>query len=268
MKKQGTERLDKILVRLGLAETRSRGQRLISEGKVKVNGRIIRKASFPVVEHDHIEITQKLRYVARSGYKLEHALDTFVLDVKDKICIDIGASTGGFTQCLLEHGARRVYAVDVGTGQLHSSLMANPRIINLERTDARKINSVIVPDKINIFVADLSFISSIKVLPHILPLLENSAQGVLLIKPQFELTPNEVKGGIVSSALLHRKAIGNVVTGLNSHGLSIVDLTYSPIKGGSGNIEFLALLSVKNTYIINREKIKEVVDLAHKILKR
>ncbi len=258
-------RLDKELVNRGLVESRTKGQSLIASGKVRVNGHIVTKPSYAVGPDDSIEVTDRLPYVARSGQKLEHALVTFGLDVKDKTCLDIGSSTGGFTDCLLQHGAKRVYAVDVGTAQLHPRIASDPRVINLENTDARNLTYELIPEEIEMFVADLSFISSVKVLPYMVDFLVKDARGVLLIKPQFELTRSEVKNGIITSAQLHAKAILNVWQGLAQHRIFIHDLTFSPIKGGSGNIEFLALLTLE-PFSIDRQKIQRVVEKAHKIL--
>ncbi len=261
------ERLDKEIVNRGLIETRTKAKHLIINSKVKVNGKIITKPGYNVTPDDVIEILEKNKFVARSGYKLEKAIKDFSINLSGKVCLDIGASTGGFTECMLVYGASKVYAVDVGTSQLHPAIAQDQRVISLEKTDARSLTKEIIPDTIDFFAADLSFISSTKVLPRVKTLLKNSATGVLLIKPQFELSPQEVKRGIVKSPPLHIKAISTVLTELASNGLYCTDLTFSPIKGGSGNIEFLAYLTLNNeAETISAESIKKVVNLAHKIL--
>ncbi len=261
------ERLDKEIVNRGLIETRTKAKYLIINSKIRVNGKIITKPGYHVGPDDVIEILEKDKFVARSGHKLEKAIKEFSINLSGKVCLDIGASTGGFTECMLIYGARKVYAVDVGTDQLHPSLTQDERVINMEKTDARNLTKEIIPDAIDFFVADLSFISATKVLPAIKDLLNPEATGVLLIKPQFELSPQEVKRGIVKSPLLHIKAISAVLTDLEQDGFYCTDLTFSPIKGGSGNIEFLAHLTLKpETGTIPVETIKKVVNMAHKIL--
>ncbi len=260
------ERLDKFLVKTNLIESREKASELIKSGKVKVNGKIIKKPSFKVSEKDNIHILQKFPYVSRAGFKLERALNLFKLNVKDKICLDVGASTGGFTDCLLQNGAKKVYAVDVGTNQLHQSLRKNPKVISYEKTDARKLSKKHIPEKIDILVSDVSFISILKIMPHIKKFLKEDFEGVILIKPQFELSKEEVKKGIVKNKALHIKAVKNITEGLKELDIFIVDLNYSYPFGTDGNIEFLAHIKYGDEPVCE-DKILNIVELAHKKFK-
>ena len=234
------DRLDKMLVHLGLMRSRSQAADFIKRGLVKVNNKKITKPSFKVSDNEDIIILGQKNFVSRAAEKLLAALNAFDIEVKDKICLDIGASTGGFTQVLLLHGAKKVYAVDVGTNQLDESLKADSRVISLEQTDARNLTETLIPDKIDIFVSDVSFISITKILPKIAHLLKSDAHGVILIKPQFELSPELVKNGIVKDEKLHNLAINNVKKSLQQNGFSLLKIIPSPITGNKGNKEFLA----------------------------
>lgn len=257
------ERLDKFLQKNKLTESREKALELIKAGFVEVNGKIIKKPSFKVSNEDKILLKKKFPYVSRAGLKLERAINSFKLDVKDKVCLDIGASTGGFTDCLLKHGAKKVYAVDVGKDQLHKSLKENPMVISYEKLDARNITDKHIPEKVDILVSDVSFISILKIIPHIKKFLKEDFEGVILIKPQFELSPKEVKNGIVKDKSLHIKAIENILSSLNKEGIVVKDLDYSYPFGTDGNIEFLAFISYQNNSI-DQEKIYEIVEKAHK----
>ncbi len=259
------ERLDKLLFEKGLAESREKAQRLIMSGVVYVNDQKIDKAGTKVKEDSKIFIKQKMPYVSRGGFKLEKGLKVFKPDVKDKVCIDIGSSTGGFTDCLLQHGAKKVYAVDVGTNQLHEKLRNNPKVISLEKTNARYLTQKEIPEKIDIFVSDVSFISITKILPNLCNLLKEEAQGIILIKPQFELSKEEVKGGVVKEPELHKKAIKKVLQALENSCYEILDLDFSETWGPEGNIEFLCYLRKKENSKkpFDYRKINEVVEKAH-----
>ncbi len=260
-------RLDQKIFELKLTGSRSRAKDLIVQGKVRVNGKIITKPAFKVSPGDKIELATGQVFVSRAAEKLLKALDIFKISPKDKICLDIGSSTGGFTQVLLLNGARKIYAVDVGTNQMHPKLRNNPKIILLENTDARNLNKDLIPEPIEFFVSDVSFISITKILPHITDLLSPNAHGIILIKPQFELTPQQVKKGIVKSKDLHIKAIENVLAKLSQHGFSGENLWFSPIKGGDGNIEFLAHIIYNNGVgKITTQQIAQTVEMAHQKL--
>ncbi len=262
------ERIDKLLVDKGFVESREKAQRLIMSGAVFVNGQRIDKPGTKVKTDAKIYIKEKERYVSRGGYKLEKGIKVFNPDIKGKICIDIGSSTGGFTDCLLQHGAKKVYAVDVGTHQLHEKLRKDPRVVLLEKTNARYLTKKEIPESIQFFVSDVSFISILKILPNICDLIENGAEGIILIKPQFELSKKEVKGGVVKDPDLHQKAIKKVIQGLEESCYCVKDITFSETWGPEGNIEFLAYLIKKDDNSqckgkISDEKIKKVVETAH-----
>ncbi len=263
------ERLDKLLVDKGLVESREIAQRLIMSGVVFVDNQKVTKAGTKVKVDSHIYIKEKPKYVSRGGYKLEKGLKVFSPDIKDKICLDIGASTGGFTDCLLQHGAKKVYAVDVGTNQLHEKLRKDPRVISLEKTNARYLSEREIPEKIDFIVSDVSFISVLKILPVLCDLLKDGAEGIVLIKPQFELSKEKVKGGVVKDKKLHFEAIKKVINGLEESCYSVLDIDFSETWGPEGNIEFLAYIKKeKNKSSINDEKIKEVIEKAHEKFKQ
>ena len=261
------ERLDKLLVERGLVESREKAQRLIMSGVVYVNNQKIDKAGTKIPIDANIHIKAKEKYVSRGGYKLERALKVFNYNPKDKICLDIGASTGGFTDCLLQNGAKKVYAVDVGKNQLHEKLKNDDRVISLEKTNARYLTEKEIPEKVNCFVSDVSFISITKILPNICDLIEDGALGIILIKPQFELSKKEVKDGVVKDKELHFKAIRNTIDKLEESCYCVKDLNYSTTWGPEGNIEFLALVEKNNKPDckgkIFDDLIKKVVDEAH-----
>ena len=265
------ERLDKLLVEKGLVESREKAQRLIMAGVVFVNNQKVDKPGTKVKTDANIYIKEKEKYVSRGGYKLERGINVFKPDIKDKICLDIGASTGGFTDCLLQHGAKKVYAVDVGTNQLHEKLKNSPAVISLEKTNARYLTEKEIPEKIDFVVSDVSFISILKILPNICELLKDRAEGIILIKPQFELSKNEVKGGVVKDEKLHQKAIRKVIDGLEKSCYCVKDLDFSETWGPEGNIEFLAFIEKGNDCKkgqISEEKIKQVVQQAHEKFKQ
>lgn len=235
------ERLDKLLHERGLTESREQAKRLILAGLVLVNEQKIDKAGTPVPVDAVIRfLRQEHPYVGRGGLKLEKALHEFSINPSGKVAIDIGASTGGFTDCLLQHGAARVYAVDVGYGQLAWKLVTDPRVINRERTNIRHITPDDFPEKMDIAVMDLSFISLTKILEPVIPLLKPGADIVVLIKPQFEVGKGEVgKGGIVKSSEKHQNVIAQISAYAEQLGLSVQGVIESPIKGAKGNVEFL-----------------------------
>jgi len=234
-------RLDELLVARGLAENRSQAQRLILAGEVSVGDRVLDKAGQLVPEDSEVRLAAPLRYVSRGGLKLEHALQAFSVDPTGHICADVGASTGGFTDCLLQHGALRVYAIDVGYGQLAWSLRQDPRVVSIERVNIRHLADL--PETVELAVVDVSFIGLGLVLPRIASLLAPGGSVIALIKPQFEVGKGQVgKGGVVREPRLHRYAIEKVLGESISLGLAVTGVTRSPITGPAGNVEFFARL--------------------------
>ncbi|WP_129407917.1 TlyA family RNA methyltransferase [Marinitoga lauensis] len=231
-------RLDIFLVKNNYVESREKAQRLIKEKKVKVNDVFVTKPSRKIKETDKIEITENEKYVSRAAYKLLKAIKEFNINIKDKICMDIGSSTGGFTQVLLEYGAKKVYAIDSGTNQLHENLRNNPKIIVMENTNARYLKKEDF-DKIEVFTCDVSFISVTKLIESIKNITSPFAQGIILIKPQFELEPSKLVKGVVKKEAYRKEAIEKVKKVFEKNNFKILGLTESPIKGKEGNIEFL-----------------------------
>ena len=240
-------RLDKALVQQGFAPTRSRAQAMIGDGIVRVNNQTTVKANQSITPCDTITLSQDDHpWVSRAGLKLAHALDGFGVSIDGTICLDVGASTGGFTQVLLHHNARHIYAVDVGTNQLHPTLTNHPRITNLQRTDARHLTRDLIPNPPDRVVCDASFISLQNVLPPALSLARDGAILVALIKPQFQLTKQSVgRGGIVKDTTLHQQACDHVKIFLKQQNWTVNTIIPSPITGSDGNREFLCY-SVKN----------------------
>ena len=235
-------RLDILIFEKGLAETRSKAQALVMAGSVLVNGKKITKAGTQVSTEDIIEIEKQNPYVSRGGLKLESVLNLFELDFNDKICIDIGASTGGFTDCMLQHGAKKVYAVDVGTAQLHYKLRNDARVVNIENVNFRYFDKSLLKDDIDIITIDVSFISLDKILPLASEIIKNTGFIVAMIKPQFELEPNEIKKGVVKDEKLRQKAIDKIENFALNLGLEIIKEQDSGIKGPKGNLEHFILL--------------------------
>ncbi len=223
-------------------ESRSQAVDLIDSGCVLVSGSLATKPARLVAPHESIFIERsERRYVSRGGLKLEAALRTFQIDPSGRICLDVGASTGGFTDCLLQHGAARVYAVDVGRCQLHERLRKDPRVVSLEKTDARSLSREAIPEECEIVTVDVSFISAAKVIEKLLPLSTGEAAFIVLIKPQFEAGKSEVpKGGVIRDPAVHRKALEDFTAALGRMGLRRVGLCVSPIRGASGNVEYLS----------------------------
>lgn len=239
------ERIDKLLIERGLAESRTKGQALVMAGVVLVNERRVEKSSEMFSPDDVIRIkgeTAESKYVGRGGLKLEAALTSFDIDPTGFNCIDVGASTGGFTDCLLQHGASRVTAIDVGTNQLVWSLRTDPRIEVRENVNARNLKPDDFETPFDLAVMDVSFISVTKILPAIFPLLTVNGRIVVLIKPQFEVGRGEVgKGGIVRESEKHERVVAEVNSFAESIGLTVMGVIDSPILGAEGNKEFLAL---------------------------
>ncbi len=232
-------RVDQLLVERGLAESRERAQALVMAGYVRANGQRVNKAGATVPNDIQLELTDRLRYVGRGGLKLEAALEHFGMDVNGKVCLDVGSSTGGFTDCLLQHGAAKVYAFDSGTGQLDWKLRNDSRVIVREGTNARYLQPADVPEPIDIAVFDVSFISVTLILPVLPPLLRLTAKLVILIKPQFEVGRAQVgKGGIVRDPALHAEVCVRIKAAVEALGFG-AEIIESPILGAEGNREFL-----------------------------
>lgn len=236
-------RADEAIFQLGLAETRSRAKTLIMMGKVYCDGKKIDKAGDLVAIEQHFEIKEALPYVSRGGIKLEAAIKEFGISLNNKICADIGASTGGFTDCMLKFGARKVYAIDVGYGVLDERLRKDERVVNIERTNIRYLDNKLITDEIDFISIDVSFISLTLVLPKAFEILKQNGEIVALIKPQFELTPKDVgKGGIVRDETKHNKAVEKILDFVKTLNLKVGGNVPSPILGQKGNKEFLIFL--------------------------
>lgn len=263
------QRLDILLVEKGLASSREKAKAYIMAGLVFVNGQKIDKAGSMVPEAANITLTgDSIGYVSRGGLKLEKALKFFKIDLSGKVVADIGASTGGFTDCALKNGAERVYAIDVGYGQLAWSLRTDSRVINMERTNIRGVTPKDIGELMDFASIDVAFISLDKVLPVVKTLLKNEGLVVALIKPQFEAGREKVgRKGVVKDAGVHIEVIVKIVDTSRTLGFTPVGLTYSPIKGPEGNIEYLLyLINCKAEETINSQVIDEVVAEAHGLL--
>ena len=260
------ERLDVLLVKRGLMNSRQQAKAVIMAGEVFVNGEREDKAGTTFDEKVDIVVkSNKQKYVSRGGFKLEKAIDCWPIDLNDKICMDIGSSTGGFTDCMLQNGARKVYAVDVGTNQLAWSLRNNEKVVSMEKTNIRYLTSDQVNDKIQFASVDVSFISLSKILLPARELLEEGAQMVCLIKPQFEAGREKVgKKGVVRDKKVHIEVIEQVMLFAYNNKFDILDINYSPIKGPEGNIEYLIYIqkkSEKQESSYNWEDLKTIKDM-------
>jgi 23S rRNA (cytidine1920-2'-O)/16S rRNA (cytidine1409-2'-O)-methyltransferase len=237
-------RVDQLLVARGLCASREQAQRAIMAGRVTVGGRMAQKPGLQVPEDADVKLQGGERYVGRGGIKLEAALDHFQISAKGKICLDIGASTGGFTDCLLQRGAQRVYAIDVGRGQLDWRLRNDPRVVVREGVNARYLTVENIGELVQICVADVSFISLALILPAAFALLAEAADMIVLIKPQFELSPAKVgRGGVVRDPALRMEAVEKIRRFVAEQGRGWLGVIESPLPGREGNIEFLAHLS-------------------------
>ncbi|CAN5668202.1 TlyA family rRNA (cytidine-2'-O)-methyltransferase [soil metagenome] len=235
-------RLDVELVERGLAESRNKAQALVMAGDVLVDGAVAVRSSQVVGPDAEVTLRARPQFVSRGGEKLRHALDVFDIDVNDRVCADFGASTGGFTDCLLQAGATRVYAVDVGYGQLDYRLRQDNRVLVMERTNARYLDSFSEP--VSLVVIDVSFISLNLILPVARSVLDEGGECVALVKPQFEAGRNQIgKGGVVKDAAVHEQVLSDVCDYAVSANFQLSGLTASPLKGPAGNVEFLMHLA-------------------------
>ena len=240
----GKERLDKLLVEKGMVQSRERARALIMEGRVTVDGQILEKPGTLVKMDAHLQIQgEDHPYVSRGGVKLEAALKAFEVDPEGKVVIDVGASTGGFTDCALQQGAKKVYAIDVGYGQLAWKLQKDPRVINLERRNIRYLKREEVSEEADFILVDTSFISIEKFLSHLLGFLKEGGDLLCLIKPQFEVGKGEVgKGGVVKDSKLHQKVVDRISEFSQGLGLTVPGIIESPLLGPKGNKEFFIRL--------------------------
>ena len=265
------ERLDVLLVQQGLANSRELAKAYIMAGNVYVDGQKEDKAGTKVAVTARLEVKgNQMKYVSRGGYKLEKAMDVFGIRLNGKICLDIGASTGGFTDCMLQNGASKVYAIDVGYGQFAWKLRNDERVVCLEKTNVRYVTHEQVPDEGDFASIDVSFISLTKVLPAVLGVLGERGQLVCLIKPQFEAGREKVgKKGVVRDSSVHREVIEMIVEYVRTQSLGILGLDFSPIKGPEGNIEYLIYLDKSQSGMHEDEvqaRVDTVVAQSHKIL--
>ena len=236
----GKKRADVVLVERGLFDSRAKARAAIEAGGVSVAGRVLSKPSDLIDEAADIAAVAAHPYVGRGALKLVHALDVWPIQVEGRTVVDVGASTGGFTEVCLQRGAARVYAVDVGRGQLHPKLAGDPRVVSLEGTDARDLTARLIPVAPDLVVTDVSFIGLAKALPAALGLAAPGADLVALVKPQFEVGPEHVgKGGLVKDEAARRRALEDVAAFLAARGWTVREVTGSPIAGGDGNLEYL-----------------------------
>jgi len=267
-------RLDIFLTEHGFSSSREKAKKEIISGWVKVNGETFRDPSKKISGTETIAIERpKGIFVSRGGDKLIHAIKEFNMDLTGLIALDLGASTGGFTDCILKMGASKVFAVDVGYNQIDYTLRTNPQVVVIEKTNAKDIKKEILTEKISFFTADLSFISIIKVLPNIYNIFDN-IMGIILIKPQFEAEGFQHSKGVVKNKEYHKEILKKVANGILKIGYFIDNITYSPIKGPAGNIEFFFLIrkefNMKNDKTIDYNllnRISEVIETAHKQVK-
>ena len=236
-------RLDSELVARGIARSRERAKEMIRSGSITVNGKTAKKPSDEVAETDVIESAEEEVYVGRGALKLEKAAEEFGLEFDGKVCLDIGASTGGFTDLMLQRGAARVYAVDVGHGQLAPTIASDPRVVNMEGIDIREVTADDIGGNADFISVDVSFISLTKILPKVYELLRDGAVAAVLIKPQFEAGRSDIgKRGIVKERKVHIRVLSEIDAFAQSIGFIAERYTYSPVRGGSGNIEYLVKL--------------------------
>ncbi len=239
-----TMRLDQFLLKLGLARDLNHAQGLILAGEILVDNQIADKVGLMVPVSAHIRVKQeKIPFVSRGGFKLKAGLEYWKLSIHEQICLDLGSSTGGFTDCLIQHGAQKVYAVDSGTNQLDWKLRNHPKVISMENTNARFWDPSWIPDPVNFLCADLSFTSLKKIIPSVLVSLKTKSKAILLIKPQFEAKKEEVgEGGIVTDPLIHQRICDELFLFFNTTKLKPHEIIRSPLLGQKGNQEFLMFL--------------------------
>ncbi|MBQ8741044.1 MAG: TlyA family RNA methyltransferase [Clostridia bacterium] len=263
------ERLDCALVSRGFSESREKAKAIIMSGIVYVNNQKSDKAGANIKPDDIIEVRgETLKYVSRGGLKLEKAMKSFEISLNDCICADIGASTGGFTDCMLQNGAQKVYSIDVGYGQLAWKLRTDERVINLERTNFRYVTREQVPDELDFASVDVSFISLSLIIPVMRTLLKDGGRAVCLIKPQFEAGKENVgKKGVVRDKAVHIAVIEKIINLVSDNNFSLLGLDFSPIKGPEGNIEYLCYIQKTDNPIVAQYNAEDVVDASYNALK-
>lgn len=262
-------RLDVYLTKFLNVQSRARARQMIFAGYIKVNGVITEKPALPISINDKVTVENTFKYVSRGGIKLEKALEVFSIKPEGKTILDIGASTGGFTDCLLQNGAIKVFAVDVGHSQLAEKLLDDPRVINLEKTNIKDLNEeqIGILTSFDIVTIDVSFISLKIVLAEAKKFININTDIICLLKPQFEA--GRSKSGIIHSAKVHKKVVHDVLNNIQGQGFSLYGFDYSPIKGGDGNIEYLIYLKYLNEKTeINYNNINTVIDSSHEIYKK
>jgi 23S rRNA (cytidine1920-2'-O)/16S rRNA (cytidine1409-2'-O)-methyltransferase len=261
------ERLDILLVEKGIITSRERAKTCIMAGEVFVNGQRVDKVGEKVPVSANIEFKGKtMPYVSRGGYKLEKAMKQYPIDLNGKVCMDIGASTGGFTDCMLQNGASKVFAVDVGYGQFAWKLRVDPRVVCMERTNVRYLTVDDIGEKLDFASIDVSFISLKKIMPATISLLKDDGEVVALIKPQFEAGREKIgKKGVVRDIEVHKEVVYDIIDFLIEKDLNVLGVSFSPIKGPEGNIEYLVYFTKdkERSTDFNRDQIEEIVEASH-----
>lgn len=270
-------RLDKILLEKGFFESRSKAQDAIKRGYVIVNGKRVNKSGIYVNDDANIIVVKDFHFVSRGAEKLKEIIDKFNIDINEKVCIDIGSSTGGFTQVLLKYGAKKVYAVDIGEGLLHESLRKDERVIIKEGINARFLNESDIQEKVDLITQDVSFISSKIIISNCKKLLKDEGEYIVLIKPQFEVGKEKIKRGIIKDFEVHREVLTEFLEFIKNEKFSPIGLIPSPIRGGDGNIEYLLyMIKIKSPFdfkvdsIVNKtiEEAKEKFDENRNFIQR
>lgn len=263
------ERLDCALVSRGFVESREKAKAIIMSGIVYVNNQKFDKAGATIKPDDKIEVRgETLKYVSRGGLKLEKAMNSFEISLDNCVCADIGASTGGFTDCMLQNGAKKVYSIDVGYGQLAWKLRTDERVVNLERTNFRYVTREQVPDELDFASVDVSFISLSLIIPVMRTLLKDKGKAVCLIKPQFEAGKENVgKKGVVRDKNVHIAVIEKIINLVKENNFSLLGLDFSPIKGPEGNIEYLCYIQKTDNIVVSAYNAADVVNESYKALK-
>ncbi len=263
------KRLDAAVFEQGFCDSREKAKTLIMAGVVYVNNQKADKPGMQIKDEDSIEVrSNPLKYVSRGGLKLEKAMSSFDIKLDGLVCADIGASTGGFTDCMLQNGAKKVYSIDVGYGQLAWKLRTDPRVVNMERTNFRYVTKEQVPDELSFASVDVSFISLSLIVPVMRTLMRNDAYAVCLIKPQFEAGRDKIgKKGVVRDKSVHIEVVDNIIGMMLNNGFSVSGLDYSPVKGPEGNIEYLILVQKSDQPVNNlKTTAKDVVMRSHDAL--
>lgn len=265
-------RLDVYMQTNGLSDSREKAKQLINGNCVFVNDKLITKPSFKVNDCDKIVVKNDFNYVSRGAAKLEKAINLFNININNAIAVDIGASTGGFTDYLIKNNAKKVYAIDVGHDQLHETLRNNKSVINLEGMNFRYIDNAIFKEKIDIITVDVSFISLKLILPKIAEISHDDTNVIVLIKPQFEAGRENIgKNGIVKDKFIHLMVLNNIKQYCEENKLSLINLSYSPIKGGDGNVEYLGFIKLERFHAINNKigiNVKDLINEAFEHYKK